>query len=108
MAQNRIQDGEVLPYKNTTSDLIPSGSLVVLEAVVGVATVDIAADEEGSVNTTGVWELPKKAGDEVAQGTAVYFAGGEVTVTDGGTPSIGYCFRAAAADAATIEVCINK
>ncbi len=108
MAQNFVQDGVILPYINTTGSLVSNGSLVVLDAIVGVATVDIAPDQEGSVNTSGVWELPKKAGDQLAQGDAVYIADGKITKTKSNNPFVGYCFRAAAAGDATIEVCINR
>ena len=102
--QNLIQKGLTLRYKNSGSQVIPGGSLVVLPACVGVAVFDIAPGEEGVLNMSGVYSLPKAAG-AIAQGVKVYAsASGQISTDTGDTPA-GIAWDASSGD--TVNVSIN-
>ncbi len=109
MAQNFIQRGEVISYTNTGDTPVKSGDLVILGALAGVATMTIAPEESGSVNLTGVWDLPKKADEAVDQGVSLYWDADEkaLTTTESGI-SVGCAFRAAAAEATSVHLRLNR
>lgn len=79
-----IQRGEVLDYRNDTSDVITYGDVIVLGARVGVAESDIAVGQLGVVSVSGVYQLPATAADSIAMGAAVYWDAdsGTVTITE--------------------------
>ena len=89
MATNRERNGEVVQFTNGGSDLA-SGDVVVINLLVGVALVDIANGETGSVAITQVYNLPKVDAAVIAQGEAVHFdvSVGEVD-DDQATPASG-------------------
>ena len=70
--QNYIAQGNVLDYTNDTMALIPSGSVVVVGAIAGIAVTDIAIGATGAVNTNGAYNLPVD-GLTAAQGQRVYW-----------------------------------
>ncbi|MCG8643097.1 MAG: DUF2190 family protein [Desulfobacterales bacterium] len=108
MAKNYIQKGRVLDFENTTGSLIPSGAPVAIEDMVGVAQVDMADTETGSVAVAEVWELPKLTGTAIPQGKKVYLApGGKITLTEGGNTYAGKAAAGAKEDAALIQVLLN-
>lgn len=72
MATNRVQDGKVLQFTNGGS-AISSGDVVVIEKLVGVALVDIANGDTGSVAIEQVYDLPKVDAAVIAQGEAVHY-----------------------------------
>jgi len=98
MAQNFIQNGEVLQYTLSSGSTIPAGSILGVGGFAGIATVDIAEGETGSVAVAGVWKLPKAA-VSITQGATVYFDGdGNITTSASGTTQAGKAFEAAASD----------
>ncbi len=72
MATNRVQDGKVIQFANG-GGAISSGDVVVIESLVGVALVDIANGETGSVALTQVYDLPKVDAAVIAQGENVHY-----------------------------------
>jgi predicted RecA/RadA family phage recombinase len=70
---------------------------------------DIAADATGSVQVTGVFQLPKKAADTVAQGALVYWdaTNQQITTTASGNTLAGFAAHAAAATTTAVDVKIN-
>ena len=68
---NLIEWGKTLLYKNTGTDTIKGGALVVLPDCVGVAVADIAPNDSGALNMEGVYDLPMASG-ALVQGAAVY------------------------------------
>ncbi|WP_280190351.1 DUF2190 family protein [Delftia sp. PS-11] len=96
MAKNHVQPGKVLDYVNTTGELIKSGSVVVVGALLGVALVDIVPGHVGSVAIDGVFALPKVAGTAVGQGVAVVFKANSKAFTVGGALAAGDVSGAAA------------
>lgn len=89
MATNRVQDGKILQFTNGGS-AISSGDVVVIEKLVGVALVDIANGDTGSVAIEQVYDLPKVDAAVIAQGEAVHFdvSAGEVD-DESATPASG-------------------
>lgn len=70
MATNRVQDGKVIQFTNGGAAIL-SGAVVVIGVFVGVALVDIANGETGSVALTQVYNLPKVDAAVIAQGETV-------------------------------------
>lgn len=66
MASNHSAPGDVLQH--TASSAITSGSVVVMNGLLGVALGDIASGETGSVAIGEVWTLPKVSGADISQG----------------------------------------
>lgn len=71
MASNYSHSGDVIDYVNTTGGAIAANSVVKMGGTLGVALVDIAAGDTGSVRVRGVFEVPKVAGAVIAQGESL-------------------------------------
>lgn len=71
MTRKFVQPGDVLTYVNGTGGDIAAGAVVVVGNLVGVALVDIADGESGSVAFTGVYTLAKTAGTAWTQGAVL-------------------------------------
>ena len=104
--RNLARQGQALTWRNATGNGVKSGQLVPVGDVVGVAAVDIAAGARGALAMEGVFSLPKKAAEAIAQGVRVYLASGKITATAGDTP-VGVAWEAAPAAQAEIQVKIN-
>lgn len=117
--KNFMQNGSRMRWKNSGSATVPSGALVSLPGMVGVAAADIPVGAEGELAACGVFMLPKEAaasGKDVAQGAAVYLdADGKLTTAATATSGsdvtdnrrIGVCWEAAPSTAASVNVKIN-
>jgi len=66
--KNFVNEGKTMPYTNGGGATITSGSVVVIGAMLAVATVDIAPGETGTVATEGVFDLPKVNAAVIGQG----------------------------------------
>lgn len=108
--RNRKQEGGTIEWKNTGSELVRGGELVLMDAA-GVPWAIVPSDdalpsETVSARTEGVFELPKD-GAAIAQGAAVY-RGADGAVTDtAGEAYVGRAWYAAGADAPLVWVRIN-
>jgi predicted RecA/RadA family phage recombinase len=71
MASNHVQPGKVLEYTNATAAAISSGDVVQVGQILGVALVDIAIGESGSVQIDGVFTVPKVTAAVIAQGESL-------------------------------------
>lgn len=71
MATNYRGEGAVIQYSNSSGSTITSGSVVVVGQQIGVALVDIADGESGSVQMEGVFDLPKADAAVIAQGEMI-------------------------------------
>lgn len=107
MTKRFVQPGNVLDH--TPAAAVNSGAVLVIGARIAVALADIAADATGSVQVTGVFELPKKAADTVAQGALVYWdaTNSQITTTASGNTLAGFAAHAAAATTTAVDVKIN-
>lgn len=79
-----LQDEGAIDY--TPASAVTGGDVVVLNGIVGVVPVDLAASELGSVQTRGVYKLPKITGAMVRGLPVFWDAAGS---PDNGTASSG-------------------
>lgn len=104
MTTTYIQRGESLDYVNAGEAKIAAGDVVTIVSHIGIAGTDILPGETGSIEVTGVFEIPKKTASEViAMGDTVYYNAG-ITKTASGGILAGYAVEAAGADKATVAV----
>jgi len=71
MADKYKQPGRIIDWLNGTGGDIAAGGVVIVGILVGVALVDIADGETGSVAIEGVFELAKTAGTAWTEGLAL-------------------------------------
>lgn len=95
------QKGDVLDYVAGTN--ISSGDVVVAGKLVGVATVDIASGDTGSVLVEGVVDLPKDGVTPFAVGDLLDW-NGTICVAAIGGDIAGKVFKAALAADTTVSV----
>lgn len=88
-----VQKGEVLDFVNTTEEEIGYKDIVALESRIGVSKEVIPVDGVGSVDVTGVFELPAVTTAAFVTGEPLYWdvAAGKVVKTAGDI-SAGYAF----------------
>ncbi len=106
MAKYR-SEGKVIKY--TPVSAVNAGDVVVVGALVGVATEDIAAGVEGNLAIEGVFEFSKTAGsggEAFTAGQLVYWnaTSGEPDSNNLGSNQLGYVVEDAALDAAIVRV----
>lgn len=81
MATNYIFEGDVVDWTNATAAAVASGAPVVVgNHRMGIALVDIAVGQSGSVQTCGVFKLSKNTADPIVDGQKLWWdaAAGEV------------------------------
>lgn len=71
MANNAVQDGDVIDWTNGTGSAVSSGDVVKVGQILGVALTDIASAATGSVAIRGVFTVPKVTGAVIAQGESL-------------------------------------
>lgn len=69
MAKNYVQEGDVIQH--TAAANITAGSVVKIGQILGVALVDIASGDTGSVRIEGVFTVPKVSGAVIAKGESL-------------------------------------
>lgn len=104
MANNYVQNGDVITVTNATGADVVSGEPFVAGATVVVAAVDIADGETGSAHVRGVFSLPMAA-VTLAAGDQVNLASGDIT--SGAGDPCGIAAAAATSGDATCEVNLN-
>ena len=106
----RKYEGNSRPY--TPSSAVTGGDVVVIGSMVCVAPVDIAANALGIVDIEGIFQVPCKEDDVVADGVVLYWdaADGEATViADSGTNKVmGFATTASPDEATTVEVKLGR
>jgi len=105
--KNFIQPGDAMAYTNPGPGAIASGDPVLVVTRLGVASVNIAADAQGTLRLGGVFSLPKTTDNDMVQGDNLYWdaGAGELTLADGAGTNVlaGMCFAAAGVGAATVQ-----
>ena len=94
-----VQRGESIDY--TPSADVAAGDVVQQGKLVGVAKLDIKANELGALALCGVYEMTVKTGDTIAVGDTVYFDKTAGTITKTGAAGLvpfGYAVTAGAGD----------
>ena len=92
--RNFISGGSTLTI--TAGADIASGEGVLQGAIFGVAVGDIANGEQGTLNLTGVYELPKAGSQAWSVGARVYWdaSAGRCTTAASGNTFIGVAYEA--------------
>ncbi len=102
---NYIQPGNNITVPSPVGG-VTSGQLVVIGALIGVASTTQAAGANVEIATSGIYELPKVAADDVAVGDKLYWDAAQSKLTKtagtGSKPLAGVAVKAAGAGAATV------
>ena len=109
MAQNYVQEGDVLNYTNASGSTITSGAAVLIGTWLGVALADIANGATGSVAIEGVFTVAKLGTDVVAAGALLYWdnANKRLTTTASGNTLSGFAVAAAGSGVTAVNIKIN-
>lgn len=106
MAKNYKRPGETIDF--TAAADTPSGKLVLVGGVAGVALTTVLNGAAGTANCEGVWELPKAGATTATAGADAYVTpGGLVTGSSSGNTRIGRFWEAAANGPTTALVKLN-
>lgn len=107
MAGNFVQPGHMIECE--LSEAAVEGELVIIGALAGIAMKDIPANSVGVCAISGVWELPKKAGESVTAGQKLYRDASDktLTTTQGSNTFVGSAFAAAQSADKTVHLLIN-
>jgi predicted RecA/RadA family phage recombinase len=73
MAKNYIQEGDTIVI--TAGANLASGAGVQVGRIFGVAGADIANGQDGPINLTGVYDLPKTTAQAWTAGQLIYWTG---------------------------------
>jgi len=100
-------DGEVIVI--TAGATIASGEVVKVGDLIGVAVVGGASGDSVALNLEGVYEVPKKSADAIAQGVACYWddSNKQITTTASSHTFAGYAFAAAGSGVTTIQLLLK-
>ena len=107
-----VHDGKAVDY--TPGSAVTAGNVVVQGELVGVAKLDIAANQLGALAVTGVFDFAKATGvgEAISAGANVYWDAAEsVAKTDaesGANKLIGKTIAAAGDDDATVRVRLSQ
>ena len=107
-----IHDGKAIDY--TPGADVTAGDVVVQADLIGIAKLDIAADNLGALAVTGVFDLPKTTGvgEAIAAGAEVFWdVADQVAKTDsesGANKKLGRTVAAAGDDDATVRVRLSQ
>lgn len=84
-----LQRGEALDYKNSTTEVIPHGTIVVIGTRIGVTGCDIPPGQLGTIHVCGVFRIKKTDTDAITIGQPVYYDGTGITGQAPAAPSGG-------------------
>lgn len=108
MAQNYIQEGNVIPYTVPTSTTIVSEDVVFAGIIPGIA---LGGGTEGDIiqlSLRGVWRVAKTTSLVITQGDKLYFNTSTKKVTKTKTDKyIGIAFASELSAATTVDVLLN-
>ena len=110
MAKNFVNEGEGVVYQNSGAGIINSGSVVVMDAIVGISLGDIPVGQSGTVRIIGVWKLPKDTATAMDVGKAVFWntVDKKIVGTSGANAVLaGIVTSGVSAGATTVNVKIN-
>ena len=101
-----IHDGDAIDYRADSE--LPSGSVIVLNDLVGITKRPLVAGELGSLHVVGVFDFPKATGSDTAIGAGenVYWDSGnsQATTSASGNTLMGKAVVAAGNDDANVRV----
>jgi predicted RecA/RadA family phage recombinase len=87
-----------------------SGDVVVIGDLVGIVAADVVTGARGEASVEGVFEVPKKAADDLTDGLKVYWdaTNSEATLTASTHKVIGYVYEPAGAAVTSVEVKLGR
>lgn len=101
-----VQRGESIDYTPTAN--IAAGDIVIIGGIVGVAKLDIPANELGAIAVTGVYDMVKATGAITAGATVYWDASAKnVTTTESENTAIGKAVAAAESTDTIVRVLLN-
>ncbi len=105
MAQNHIQEGDVMPFTNASGSTITGGSVVSANGIIGVNMADVANGAVGQLAVEEVFSVPKAAPLVISQGDKLYWSVANGTMSKTTTDVYaGRAFADAASAATTVQV----
>ena len=107
--KNFVQSGNTITA-TAPGGGVTSGDGLVIGSLFGIASGDAAEGADVELVMTGVFDLPKKAGDTVTAGAKIYWdeSDSEATITSGSDAMlIGAAIAAAGGGAATVRTRLN-
>jgi predicted RecA/RadA family phage recombinase len=102
--KNFIQPGEYGLTVTAPAGGVTAGQLVIVKAIVGVASCSAAAGAQVELAVEGVYDLAKNAPDVFNPGDVAKVAAGSNIIAVAGTLGIGWVVQAAAAGSTTVRV----
>jgi len=102
--RNFVQPGEYGLTVTAPTGGVTAGQLVIIKALVGVASCTAAAGAQVEIATEGVYDLAKNAPDVFAAGDVAKVGAGSNIIAVAGTLGVGWVVQAALAGAATVRV----
>lgn len=107
--KNFVQEGVTLSFANGATAAITSGQMIVFGDTVAVACTDIAKSTSGTVQMSGVFELPKEAPLVIAQGDKLYYnATGNILTKTNTDVFAGYAAEAAVSAATKVKILLAR
>jgi predicted RecA/RadA family phage recombinase len=107
-----VHDGDSILH--TPSSDVSAGDVVVQGDLVGIAKVDIDADDVGALAVVGVFDVPKATGggEAIDAGAVVYWDEGDSVAKEddeaGANTLLGKCIADAGDDDATVRVRLSQ
>ena len=102
--KNFVAPGEYGLTVTAPASGVTAGQLVIVKAIVGVASCSAAAGAQVEIATEGVYDLAKNAPDAFNPGDVAKVASGSVIISSGGTLGICWVLQAELAGSTTVRV----
>ncbi|HWQ29876.1 MAG TPA: DUF2190 family protein [Negativicutes bacterium] len=104
-----VQKGNIIDYKNAGAAAVEYNEVMTLVSRICIAAEAIAVGENGSVNVTGIFELPAVNNATFAVGDPLYWdaTNGNLTKTAEGNTAAGWCTEPKAQTGTTAMVKIG-
>ena len=112
MSARFVQDGKSIDY--TPAAAVTAGDVVVQGDLIGIANLDIAANQLGTLAIEGVFDFPKATGTStgIAAGAVCYWdVADQQAKTDsetGANKKLGKCIRAAVDADTTVRIKLDQ
>jgi predicted RecA/RadA family phage recombinase len=110
MTATYVQKGDSIDY--TPEADVSAGDVVVLGTnLIGIAKLDIKANELGALSLVGVFDMPKETGNnkDIAQGVNAYWdTVSQVVTTDDANQFLGKSIQAAGEDDTSVRIRLQQ
>jgi len=111
MATNFVQAGDritVTAPDGSDDTAVSSGDGLLIGSLFGVCVHDAETGAAVTIQTSGVWTLPKTSAQAWAVGNPIYWTGSECTTSSGGNTLIGVAVAVAANPSSTGTVLLTR